>query len=281
MLINAWHSRPRRETRRSPKTHECNLQSDIDVETIKEHFEEDRDHVSDQEDNDRDDDIAESSAPLSSRDRRRSTLSERMPDYDDRSEYADRDSEPKINTSLDEIEWHPRGRSRVDAAELSKELIRRFSQYPVMNSFTTDTDSCALLNEGRAGGALASSTMKWPGKAWLWHMAVNGLCCADWPLSTVPWLGQFGKTERGASKGIAALSVKEIEQLARALSRKDKSIRFERSPVSFKGTLYHIVQGLQVQQLNDVYMMQILYLGRPRSSKDVSTTRENLTMHYS
>ena len=68
-------------------------------------------------------------------------------------------------------------------------------------------------------------------------MAVNGLCCADWPSSTVPWLGQFGKTERGASKGIAALSVKEIEQLALALGRKDTPIRFERSPSGFKGTL--------------------------------------------
>lgn len=75
-------------------------------------------------------------------------------------------------------------------------------------------------------------------------MAVNGLRCVNWPSSSVPWLGQFAKTERGASKGIAALSVKEIQQLALAVGRKDKPIGFERSPGGFMGTLQHYMAKL-------------------------------------
>lgn len=133
---------PKREIRRSSTTHESTSESDIDVETIEEHSQPDRDNgrlkrytedvdsiyqVSDHEDDECDDDIAGGSTGISGR--------------DDESDCGSSDSEQELNTSLDEKERHPRGRSRVDSAELTKELIRRFSKYHETNSFTAVTYS--------------------------------------------------------------------------------------------------------------------------------------------
>lgn len=122
-------------------------QSEVDEGTAQEHsgesrlgdnrvssrYTEDEDsiyHDSDHEDEDDKEETADDSEPLSRPNSSAPTTS-----------GDEHDGEPDEDISVDEEEWHPSGQSRVDPVELTKELIRRFSEYLEYSHIVTDTHS--------------------------------------------------------------------------------------------------------------------------------------------